>query len=108
VHVEGRNEAMAAVVADTLERNLELPGLTGVEDKLQDDTRRTLDLLRNASIKIWVLTGDKIDTATVIAISTKLVGHSHSLHSLGRQARGFCLCAHNMMYVPFSVCTQHG
>jgi phospholipid-translocating ATPase len=62
---------MAAVVADTLERDLELLGLTGVEDKLQDDVRGTLELLRNAEIKIWV-TGDKIETATVIAISAKL------------------------------------
>jgi len=52
VRVEGRNEAMAAVVADTLERDLELLGLTGVEDKLQDDVRVTLELLRNAGIKI--------------------------------------------------------
>jgi len=81
VQIEGRNEAMAVVIADTLERDFELLGLTGVEDKLQDDTRRTLELLRNASIKIWTLS-----TATVTAISTKLVGHLQSLHSLGRQA----------------------
>jgi phospholipid-translocating ATPase len=44
LRVEGRNEAVAAVVADTLERDLELLGLTGVEDKLQDDVRVTLEL----------------------------------------------------------------
>jgi phospholipid-translocating ATPase len=46
VHLEGRNEVMAAVVTETLERDLELLGLTGVEDKLQDDVRGTLELLR--------------------------------------------------------------
>ena len=37
VRLEGRNEATAGVVAEALERDLELLGLTGVEDKLQDD-----------------------------------------------------------------------
>ncbi|KAH9956708.1 phospholipid-translocating P-type ATPase [Russula dissimulans] len=84
VRVEGRNEAMAAVVADTLERDLELLGLTGVEDKLQDDVRGTLELLRNAGIKIWMLTGDKIETATVIAISTKLVARNQYIHQVAK------------------------
>lgn len=38
IKLEGRNEAMTSVVEDLLERDLELLGLTGVEDKLQDDT----------------------------------------------------------------------
>ena len=84
VRLEGRNEAMATVVADTLERDLELLGLTGVEDKLQDDVRGTLELLRNAGIKIWMLTGDKIETATVIAISTKLVARNQYIHQVSK------------------------
>eukprot|EP00917_Polyrhabdina_sp_WS-2016_P000211 GHVP01000406.1.p1 GENE.GHVP01000406.1~~GHVP01000406.1.p1 ORF type:complete len:1031 (-),score=162.48 GHVP01000406.1:363-3398(-) len=56
-----------------LERDLELLAITGVEDKLQDDLVPTLESLKNAGIKIWVLTGDKIETATCIAISSKLV-----------------------------------
>jgi phospholipid-translocating ATPase len=84
VRLEGRNEAMAAVVAETLERDLELLGLTGVEDKLQDDVRGTLELLRNAGIKIWMLTGDKIETATVIAISTKLVARNQYIHQVAK------------------------
>ncbi|KAI0316941.1 aminophospholipid-transporting P-type ATPase [Amylostereum chailletii] len=81
---EGRNEAMAAIVADSLERDLELLGLTGVEDKLQDDVKPTLELLRNAGIKIWMLTGDKIETATVIAISTKLVARNQYIHQVAK------------------------
>ena len=84
VRLEGRNEAMATVVADTLEHDLELLGLTGVEDKLQDDVRLTLELLRNAGIKIWMLTGDKIETATVIAISTKLVARNQYIHQVAK------------------------
>ncbi|KII90096.1 hypothetical protein PLICRDRAFT_53206 [Plicaturopsis crispa FD-325 SS-3] len=84
VRLEGRNEAMAAVVAEYLERDLELLGLTGVEDKLQDDVKSTLELLRNAGIKIWMLTGDKIETARCIAISTKLVARNQYIHEVSK------------------------
>ncbi|KIL64320.1 hypothetical protein M378DRAFT_192664 [Amanita muscaria Koide BX008] len=84
VKVEGRNEAMAAVVADILEHDLELLGLTGVEDKLQDDVKSTLEILRNAGIKIWMLTGDKIETARCIAISTKLVSRNQYIHEVAK------------------------
>ncbi|CED82734.1 aminophospholipid-transporting p-type atpase [Phaffia rhodozyma] len=80
---EGRNEAMTRVVED-LERDLELLALTGVEDKLQEDVRPTLELLRNAGIKIWMLTGDKIETATCIAISTKLVSRGQYIHQVAK------------------------
>ncbi|KAI0369507.1 protein transporter [Pilatotrama ljubarskyi] len=84
IKLEGRNEAMASVVADLLERDLELLGLTGVEDKLQDEVKSTLELLRNAGIKIWMLTGDKIETATCIAISTKLVARNQYIHQVAK------------------------
>ncbi|KAG8970079.1 putative aminophospholipid-translocase [Tulasnella sp. 425] len=84
VRLDGRNEAMNAVVVDCLERNLELLGLTGVEDKLQEDVKPTLELLRNAGIKIWMLTGDKPETATCIAISTKLVARNQYIHQVAK------------------------
>ncbi|KAI1787404.1 aminophospholipid-transporting P-type ATPase [Ganoderma leucocontextum] len=84
IKLEGRNEAMAAVVAEVLEHDLELLGLTGVEDKLQDEVKSTLELLRNAGIKIWMLTGDKIETATCIAISTKLVARNQYIHQVAK------------------------
>ncbi|RPD63418.1 aminophospholipid-transporting P-type ATPase [Lentinus tigrinus ALCF2SS1-6] len=84
IKLEGRNEAMAAVVEELLEHDLELLGLTGVEDKLQDEVKSTLELLRNAGIKIWMLTGDKIETATCIAISTKLVARNQYIHQVAK------------------------
>jgi phospholipid-translocating ATPase len=84
VRHEGRNEAMASVVSQYLERDLELLGLTGVEDKLQDEVKSTLELLRNAGIKIWMLTGDKIETARCIAISTKLVARNQYIHEVAK------------------------
>ena len=84
IQVEGRNEAMADVVARYLEHDLELLGLTGVEDKLQDDVKATLEILRNAGIKIWMLTGDKVETARCIAISTKLVARNQYIHEMSK------------------------
>lgn len=51
---------------------MELLGITGVEDMLQEDIAHTIDTLRNAGICIWMLTGDKVETAQCIAISTGL------------------------------------
>jgi phospholipid-translocating ATPase len=85
VRLDGRNEAMANVVAELLEHDLELLGLTGVEDKLQDDVKSTLELLRNAGVKIWMLTGDKIETARCIAISTKLVARNQYIHEVAKR-----------------------
>ncbi|XP_071064697.1 probable phospholipid-transporting ATPase IIB isoform X2 [Dasypus novemcinctus] len=69
-----------AAVVESLEREMELLGLTGVEDQLQADVRPTLEMLRNAGIKIWMLTGDKLETATCIAKSSHLVSRTQGLH----------------------------
>jgi len=66
-------------VQTTIENDLELLGLTGVEDKLQDNVKPTLELLRNAGIKIWMLTGDKVETASCIAVSSKLISRNSSI-----------------------------
>lgn len=55
-----------------IENNLVPLGLTGVEDLLQDNAKITLERLRDADIRIWMITGDKVETATSIAISTHL------------------------------------
>lgn len=92
ISLDGRNEAMANVVSKYLEHDLELLGLTGVEDKLQDDVKPTLELLRNAGIKIWKLTGDKVETARVIAISTKLVARGQYIHEMSRRKSSDIFC----------------
>ncbi|KAJ2761059.1 putative aminophospholipid-translocase, partial [Coemansia nantahalensis] len=80
VTVVGRAEAMRQVVAAHLEADLELLGLTGVEDRLQDNVRATLELLGNAGIKVWMLTGDKVETATCVAVSARLVRRDQLVH----------------------------
>jgi phospholipid-translocating ATPase len=81
-----RTDAMRAVVQEYLESDLELLALTGVEDKLQDDVKSTLELMRNAGLKIWMLTGDKIETATNIAVSSKLVSRNQYIHQVAKRA----------------------
>ncbi|XP_022113742.2 probable phospholipid-transporting ATPase IIB [Pieris rapae] len=73
--VLNRNERTAAALS-RLHRGLTLLGLTGVEDRLADDVPRTLAMLRTAGIKIWMLTGDKLETALCIARSLHLGGGS--------------------------------
>jgi phospholipid-translocating ATPase len=81
-----RNAAMASAIAEHLEHDLELLALTGVEDKLQEDVKSTLELLRNAGLKIWMLTGDKLETARVIALSSKLVARGQYIHAVSKRA----------------------
>lgn len=54
---------------DHIESDLILTGVTAVEDKLQENVEDTLKDLRAAGIKIWVLTGDKLETAVNISES---------------------------------------
>jgi len=79
-----REGQVAAVVATHLERDLELLGVTGVEDKLQKDVKSSLELLRNAGIKIWMLTGDKVETARCVAVSAKLVARGQYIHTIAK------------------------
>ncbi|CAL1593341.1 unnamed protein product [Knipowitschia caucasica] len=57
-----------------IEKDLHLLGATGVEDKLQDKVQETIEALRLAGIKVWVLTGDKHETAVSVSLSC---GHFH-------------------------------
>lgn len=80
--LHNRDAAMGRVVEEYLERDLELLGVTGVEDKLQKDVRESLELLRNAGIRIWMLTGDKVETARCVAVSAKLVARGQYVHKI--------------------------
>lgn len=61
---------------------MDLLGITGVEDKLQEDVAHTIESLRNAGIKIWMLTGDKVETAKCIAISTGIRSNTQDLFEM--------------------------
>lgn len=69
---EGKKEAIEELYAE-IERNIYILGATIVEDKLQDNVPETIFKLRLAGIKIWMITGDKIDTAFNIGLNCHLV-----------------------------------
>ncbi|XP_047229759.1 phospholipid-transporting ATPase IC [Girardinichthys multiradiatus] len=58
---------------DEMERDLLLLGVTAIEDRLQEGVSETIALLQDAGIKVWVLTGDKKETAVNIGYSCKLL-----------------------------------
>ncbi|KAK9735052.1 hypothetical protein RND81_04G180700 [Saponaria officinalis] len=60
-------------VASNLEKNLTLLGATAIEDRLQPGVPEAIESLRKAGIKVWVLTGDKQETAISIGYSSKLL-----------------------------------
>ncbi|XP_052339662.1 phospholipid-transporting ATPase IB isoform X7 [Oncorhynchus keta] len=64
---------------ELLEKDLLLLGATAIEDRLQAGVPETIATLMKADIKIWVLTGDKQETAINIGYSCRLVSHGMSL-----------------------------
>ncbi|GJD10861.1 Probable phospholipid-transporting ATPase IIB [Galdieria sulphuraria] len=76
--IKNRSDAISAVQR-SLEKDMEVIALTGVEDKLQDGVRETIEKLQHAGIRIWMLTGDKVETATNIAVSSRLVQRSKGI-----------------------------
>ncbi|KAG0209652.1 hypothetical protein BGX28_010168 [Mortierella sp. GBA30] len=70
--LEGRQEKLEQV-AELLEQNLDMTGATAIEDKLQVGVPETIDKLRRAGIRLWMLTGDKRETAINIGYSCRLI-----------------------------------
>lgn len=67
-----REKSLQALYSE-FERDLVLVGATCVEDRLQDNVPETISDLQSAGIKIWMLTGDKLETAENIGYSCKLL-----------------------------------
>ena len=74
--LENKNKLVAQCYND-IEKDFTILGATIVEDKLQENVPETIQDLRMAGIKIWMLTGDKIDTAENISISCNLISKGH-------------------------------
>lgn len=65
--------------AEMIEQDMFLLGATAIEDKLQDGVPDTIHTLQEAGIKVWVLTGDRQETAINIGYSCKLLNEEMSL-----------------------------
>lgn len=73
--------------AEILEHDLTLLGATAIEDKLQDGVPETIHTLQTAGIKVWVLTGDRQETAINIGMSCKLISEDMSLLTVNEESR---------------------
>ncbi|KAI0086431.1 phospholipid-translocating ATPase [Irpex rosettiformis] len=78
ISLEQREEQIEAI-SEELETDLRLLGATAIEDKLQDGVPETIADLKEAGIKIWVATGDKLETAIAIGHSTNLIGNEDNV-----------------------------
>lgn len=73
--LEGRAAALDAA-AEQIEKDMLLLGATAIEDKLQDGVPETIATLQEAGIRVWVLTGDRQETAINIGYSCRLISES--------------------------------
>ncbi|XP_053340907.1 phospholipid-transporting ATPase VB [Clarias gariepinus] len=94
-----RQEAMSAIenkeklLMDTtayMENNLTLLGATGIEDRLQENVPETIQALREAGMQVWVLTGDKLETAVNIAYSCKLLDQNDLVFTFKMANKDVC------------------
>mmetsp|Transcript_30488 Transcript_30488/g.29879 ORF Transcript_30488/g.29879 Transcript_30488/m.29879 type:complete len:375 (-) Transcript_30488:959-2083(-) len=72
---------------EEMEQQLFLLGTTGLEDRLQENVPQTIDDFRSAGIKVWMLTGDKLETAENIGFSSKLFSSSQMIFRLHTHSR---------------------
>nr|XP_048316326.1 phospholipid-transporting ATPase IK isoform X1 [Myodes glareolus] len=73
--LQNRAQALHQVY-NKMEQNLQLLGATAIEDKLQDGVPETIKCLKKGNIKMWVLTGDKPETAVNIGFACKLLSEN--------------------------------
>ncbi|XP_054985099.1 phospholipid-transporting ATPase VB isoform X2 [Sorex araneus] len=94
-----RREAEAALdsrdellldTAQHLETRLTLVGATGIEDRLQEGVPDTISALREAGIRLWVLTGDKQETAVNVAHACRLLDPADTVYSISTESQATC------------------
>ncbi|KAF8160853.1 calcium transporting ATPase [Crassisporium funariophilum] len=76
--INGRGDALDQA-AELIEKDLFMLGATAIEDKLQDGVPDTIHTLQMAGIKVWVLTGDRQETAINIGMSCRLISESMNM-----------------------------
>ncbi|KAG7895399.1 hypothetical protein KL906_004270 [Ogataea polymorpha] len=84
--LENRSEKLDSA-AELIEKDLFLLGATAIEDKLQDGVPETIQVLQEAGIKVWVLTGDRQETAINIGMSCKLLSEDMNLLIVNEESK---------------------
>lgn len=86
--VLGRGNLLRSVA--NIECSIHLLGATGIEDKLQDGVPEAIEALRQANIKVWILTGDKQETAISIGYSCKLLTNDMTQIVINNNSKESC------------------
>lgn len=73
-------------IAELIEWDFEIVGSTAIEDKLQDEVASVIEHIHEAGVKLWVLTGDKIETAINIGFSCKLLDNAMELFIINKNS----------------------
>eukprot|EP00347_Sterkiella_histriomuscorum_P021414 403334057 len=82
-----RRQSQAALdqeIYDKLERELTLIGCVALEDRLQEGVDTTIDFIKESGVKIWMITGDKLETAICIGYSSCLLDQDMTMFQLSR------------------------
>ncbi|XP_037655211.1 LOW QUALITY PROTEIN: probable phospholipid-transporting ATPase VB [Choloepus didactylus] len=87
--LDNRDELLMET-AQHLENQLTLLGATGIEDRLQEGVPDTIAALRQAGIQLWVLTGDKQETAVNIAYSCRLLDQTNTVYTINTANQETC------------------
>ena len=85
--IENREDRMAECM-EQVEMDLHFLGITAVEDKLQEEVPESIEILRDAHIKVWVITGDKQETAINIGIACRLISDPEKLMVFNEESKG--------------------
>ena len=85
--MQDRDELIAGLCGE-IEKDLRLLGATAIEDKLQDGVPETIKDLKLAGIKVWMATGDKLETAISIGYSTNLIAAESNLIVVSNERDG--------------------
>ena len=74
LEIVNKDEKVEAVQSE-IESGMLLVGSTAIEDKLQENVKDTIEAFKETGIKVWVLTGDKVQTAVNIGYSCGLLNN---------------------------------
>ena len=80
IHDEAHKKAEMQACMAAIEKDMQLQGATAIEDRLQDEVAETIATLSQANIKIYMLTGDKEETAINIGYGVNMLTSSHARH----------------------------
>ncbi|XP_065011842.1 phospholipid-transporting ATPase 1-like [Musa acuminata AAA Group] len=87
--LSGREDLLGDI-ASQVESDLRILGATGIEDKLQQGVPEAIESLRKAGMRVWVLTGDKRETAISIGYSCKLISNNMSQIIINSHSKESC------------------